>query len=166
MYTFSYEEQRRKLPESMLIFYPYRVTEWEITYKPLPFAKQRIEKKMLISNLVKKETSFFEIDKKALVPFKKEDFPLKLPEVYPESELVDVGFEFLKNYYMHKRKVWSYPKLDMVASYSLYIPYLIYAKTVKGVERTYFFETFSGSEDLLDKYKEVKSYLKEQEVIG
>ncbi|AQQ54706.1 hypothetical protein [Planococcus lenghuensis] len=165
MYTFSYEEQRRKLPESLLVFYPYLVTEWAVTYKPLPFTKQRTEKKMLISNLVKKETSLFEIDKKSLVPFEKEDDSLTLPGHYPESEITEVGFELLKNYYMHKRKVWSYPKPDMVKSYLLYIPYLVYTKTVKGEERTYFFETFSGSEDLLDKYKEVESYLKEREVI-
>ncbi|MFD2043024.1 hypothetical protein ACFSTA_01740 [Ornithinibacillus salinisoli] len=165
MYTFSFDEARKKVPESTLVFYPYQVTEWEIEYKPLPFMKLRTEKKQLISNLTKKETSFFEWNTDQFIPFSNEYSNQVLPKCYSEQELMEVGSHFLKNNYLHKRKVWSYPQLTLIHSYFLYIPYLIYQKKIKGVDKTVILEPFTGSEDLLDKYKEVRDYLNKQEVI-
>lgn len=164
MYTFPYEEQQKNFPDSVLVFYPYQVTEWIIEYKPLPFAKYRKEKKFLVSNLTKKETSFFEVERGRLIDFVKDPSHLVLPEQYGEVERDRVGEEFLKNYYMHRRKVWSYPKMDMVNSFPLYIPYLVYSKTVKGEDKKFIYELFTGSEDVLDKYTEVKKFLNGQEV--
>ncbi|RNF39540.1 hypothetical protein [Planococcus salinus] len=166
MYTFPYEEQQKNFPGSVLVFYPYQVSEWIIEYKPLPFTKQRKERKFLVSNLTKKETSFFEVGMDHLIPFNKQPSHLVLPERYEEAERDAVGQEFLKNHYMHRRKVWSYPKMEMTGSFSLYIPYFVYTKTIKGEEKKFIYELFTGNEDALDKYKEIKKFLHGQEVIA
>lgn len=162
MYTFSFSEARKNVPDSILVFYPYQVTQWEIDYKPLPFMKHRKEKKQLIANLTKKETSFFEGNINQFIDFSSEYSDSILPRNYSEQELMEVGLDFLKNNYMHRRKVWSHPQLTLIHSYFLYIPYLIYQKTIKGVDKSVILEPLTGSEDLLDKYKEVSTFLKDR----
>ncbi|SES94575.1 hypothetical protein SAMN05421676_102180 [Salinibacillus kushneri] len=164
MYTLAYKEQIEAHPDAKVVFYPYEVTNWEIGFKPLPFLKKRMEKKSLITNLTKMETSFFQMKKDNLLPFDEQNHHLILPIHYTYQELTQTGMEYLKNNYIHKRKVWSYPEIHLKNTFTLYIPYLVYSRKVKGREKTFLLEPSTGSEDVLEKYKEIANYLKEVNV--
>ncbi|WP_106496329.1 hypothetical protein [Lentibacillus sp. Marseille-P4043] len=164
MYTFSLDGIRAP-QNAKPLFYPYEVTQWQIQYKPFPFMKMKTENKYLITNLTRKETNFFEGNVNKFVPFQEKEDALILPTNYLQEERVNVSDKFLENYYIHKRKVWSYPKISLLNTYALFVPYFIYKKRIKNVEKDFLLEPSSGSEDLLDKYKEIQKYVQEQGVI-
>jgi len=151
--------------EDTLLYYPYQVSEWLIEYKPLPFMKQKTVKRNLITNLTKKETSFYDAPLENVERLEQQNQALILPINYSKEDVKDSAIRFLTNHYMHKKKVWSYPDITFTTSYSLYIPYFIGEREVKGKNKRVIIEPETNHVDLLVKYKEIHHYLIEQEVI-
>lgn len=158
MYTIDCEIDKYE-GNNLLIYYPYKVTNWSIHCKKFPFTKAKEEKRTLITNLTKKQTDFYSNQLKSFIPFEKEQSDLVLPIHYEEESLLAYSKSFLANYYIHKRKVWSYPVLYLMHTYSLYIPYLVQNEGHRGKAQGYLVEPISGNRDSLKNYPEVTAFL-------
>lgn len=160
------EADHIELPDHYtMVYYPYSLSEWSIEYKPLPFMKKRKEKMRVISNMFHKDTGLFEwsSDKMKALPSKSEG--IFLPQKYEKKDQQQTSIDFLRNLYLHKRKVWSSPVLECLNTYSLYVSYAIFPEYKKGRKVYQMLEIASGHKADLNQHKSIYHYLKEREVI-
>ncbi|MFG6147677.1 hypothetical protein [Halobacillus sp. B23F22_1] len=165
MYTLQDKESIQLPDQYTAVYYPYKVSEWAVEYKPLPFMKKRKEKMRVISNLFHKETGLFEwpVDKMEALSTKVED--VFLPEQYEESDRHYTSLDFIRNLYLHKRKVWSNPVIDCLNTYSLYVTYAIFPEIQKGRKVYQMVELATGQKVNLHHHKKIYQYLQSKEVI-
>lgn len=164
LFTISIDEKYKK-QNYILFYYPYQVTEWQLEYKPFPFMKKKKEKRNLITNLTKKETNFYDNHLVNLETINHQKKPIILPINYEKENLENVAVKYLQNHYIHKKKVWSYPVITLLNTYSLYIPYFVGTEKRKGKNVNVLLEPATGNTDVLIKYEEIQNYLKERKVI-
>ncbi|MGP4073241.1 hypothetical protein ACTWQB_11880 [Piscibacillus sp. B03] len=156
MYTIT-TSQQLELPKTyQLLYYPYSITEWDIEYKPLPFSKKRKEKVRIVTNLLRQETAFFDLPSQDLKPLTKEKNSIIPNSNYSEHERTDVAKAFIRNYYIHKKKVWSNPKIDMKSTYEFYVPYAIYEDP--NSQKLILHELYTNTRNLLKKHKELEKF--------
>ncbi|TFB14206.1 hypothetical protein E3U55_14245 [Filobacillus milosensis] len=156
MYTLSISNKQNLPEDYQLLYYPYSITEWEIEYKPLPFSKKRKEKIRIVTNLLRKETAFFELPFTELKPLSSGGDSIIPQENYSEDKREEVAQEFIRNYYIHKKKIWSYPAVNFINSYKLYVPYAIYEDTKQDFV---LHELYTDSKEPLTKHKELAHYV-------
>ncbi|WP_020007924.1 hypothetical protein [Salinicoccus albus] len=103
---------------------PVLISEWMVNYKPLPFSGRRTIKHYLGTSLLDRATSFSD--------FSYEDYKIpKYPRTLPVSTHYDIekeGYDLLRHHYVYKKKIWSFPDIDMINDYLIYIPYHIIQK--------------------------------------
>ncbi|GGF28949.1 hypothetical protein GCM10010954_30090 [Halobacillus andaensis] len=165
MYTLQ-EKDTIQLPDQYtMVYYPYMVSEWSVEYQPLPFMKKRKEKMRVISNLFHKETGLFEWPADKMEALSNEREGIFLPEQYEESARHHTSLDFIRNLYLHKRKVWSSPVIDCLNTYSLYVTYAIFPEDRKGRKVYQMVELATGQKVNLQHHKNIYHYLQSKEVI-
>lgn len=100
---------------------PILVSEWRVIYKPLPLMSKKGLTHFLATDLIENSTSFSDT---CLSEYKTEKHEYTLP-VGLDYDIDDYGWKILKNYYMHQKKSWSYPEIEKVSEYIVYLPYAI-----------------------------------------
>lgn len=113
---------------------PVLISEWQVKYKPLPLMKKKGLTHFLATNLIETSTSFSD---ESLKDFKSEKYNITLP-VSVDYDVNQYGENMLKNYYMHQKKSWSFPEIEKITEYIVYLPYAIeeYDKKVFLVEES------------------------------
>ncbi|UOQ91911.1 hypothetical protein MUO14_15495 [Halobacillus shinanisalinarum] len=160
------EADKIQLPDQhTILYYPYVLSEWSVEYKPLPFMKNRNEKMRVISNMFYKDTGLFAWSMEKLKALPNNDQAIFLPEQYEDKDRHHTTVDFLRNLYLHKRKVWSNPLLDCLNTYSLYVPYAIFPEYSKKQRGYQILEISSGHRADLKKHKDIYHYLQTREVI-
>lgn len=150
-------QKQNSLDTELIIYYPYLFSEWMIEYKRF-FGKKRKDKRYLISNLVKGETHFLDHPLKVEEMLKTPEFVL--PQKWGDEEALREGNEFLRRYYIHVVRSWSIPVIQKIQSYVVLLPYEIFIRESKNQKKLYLYENLSQSIDLVDRYKEIKDFLK------
>lgn len=100
---------------------PVLISEWQVKYKPLPLMKKKGLTHFLATNLIETSTSFSD---ESLKDFKNEKYNITLP-VSTDYDVNHYGENMLKNYYMHQKKSWSFPEIEKITEYIVYLPYAI-----------------------------------------
>lgn len=100
---------------------PVLISKWHVIYKPLPVFGEKKLKHMLATDLLQKETSFFSDDYEA---YKEEKYPYTIA-VEMSYDVEKNGYDLLRHHYMYKKKSWSYPEIEKVDQYYIYLPYHI-----------------------------------------
>lgn len=100
---------------------PVLISKWHVTYKPLPFAGQKKFKHFLATDLLQKETSFSEDDYQT---YSQKKYSYTIP-VEMNYDIEKNGYEILRHHYMYKKKSWSFPTVENVGKYHIYLPYSI-----------------------------------------
>lgn len=98
---------------------PILISEWEVIFKPFPFMKKKGFKHFLATNLIENSTSFSDEDLKEYKN-KQYDYTLPLDINYSVDQY---GQDMLRNFYIHKKKSWSFPEIEKVGEYVVYLPY-------------------------------------------
>lgn len=113
---------------------PVLISEWQVKYKPLPLMKKKGLTHFLATNLIETSTSFSD---ESLKDFRTEKYNITLP-VSVDYDINQYGENMLKNYYMHQKKSWSFPEIEKITEYIVYLPYAIeeYDKKVFLVEES------------------------------
>lgn len=126
---------------------PVLMSEWTVSYKPLPFIGNRKIKHYLGTSLLEKITSFTE---DTFVEYTTPKYPYTLP-VHLNYDIEKEGHDLLRHHYVYKKKSWSYPDINMVNDYLIYIPYYIIQKDNEYI----LFEEPSGQKKKLSKNDEI-----------
>jgi hypothetical protein len=150
-------QKQNSLKTELIIYYPYLYSEWTIEYKRF-FGKKRKDKRFLITNLVKGETNFLDHPLEVEDMLKTPEFVL--PHKWGDEEALREGKEFLRRYYIHVIRSWSVPDIQEIQSYVVLLPYEIFKRASKNQIKLYLYENLSQSIDLVDRYKEIKDFLK------
>lgn len=100
---------------------PILVSEWRVKYQPLPLMKKKGLTHFLATDLIESSTSFSD---ESLIDYKNGKYETTLP-VKLNYDIDTYGWNMLKNYYMHQKKSWSYPEVEKVTEYIVYLPYVI-----------------------------------------
>lgn len=100
---------------------PVIISEWNVKFKPFPFMKRRGLKHFLATNLIESSTSFSNGN---LKEFKEQKFEYTLP-VDTTYDVDGPGMDMLRNYYIHKKKSWSFPEIEKIDEYIVYLPYAV-----------------------------------------
>ena len=100
---------------------PVMVSEWQVRFKPLPFMKKKGNRHYLATNLMETSTSF---SNESLDQYKEQSYEYTLP-VCTDYDIEEYGMDMLRNYYIHKKKSWSFPEIEKVDEYIVYLPYEI-----------------------------------------
>lgn len=100
---------------------PVMISEWQVRFRPLPFMKKRGTRHYLATNLMETSTSF---TNESMDQYKKQRYDYTLP-VCTEYDIEEYGTDMLRNYYIHKKKSWSFPEIEKVDEYIVYLPYEI-----------------------------------------
>ncbi|OZT77536.1 hypothetical protein [Salinicoccus roseus] len=100
---------------------PILVSQWHVTYKPLPLLGKKKLRHMLATDLIQKETSFLTDDYEAYRE-KKYSYTMPVEMIY---DIEKNGYDLLRHHYMYKKKSWSYPEIERVDQYYIYLPYRI-----------------------------------------
>lgn len=98
---------------------PILISEWKVIFKPFPFMKKKGFKHFLATNLIENSTSFSDEDLKEYMN-KQYDYTLPLDMNYDVNQY---GRDMLRNFYIHKKKSWSFPEIEKVGEYVVYLPY-------------------------------------------
>lgn len=98
---------------------PVLISEWKVRFKPLPFMNKKGFRHFLATNLLESSTSF---SSDTLEQFKAKQYDYTLP-VSTEYNIDGYGADMLRNYYIHKKKSWSFPEIEKVDEYMVYLPY-------------------------------------------
>ncbi|SEQ01008.1 hypothetical protein [Piscibacillus halophilus] len=157
MYLLEYSSNHVPSDYRYMIYYPYKITEWSIKYKPFPFMKPKLEKMRLVTNLYKNDTSLFHWPIEKMKPLTTIDSNiLRMPKLLSEHDLMDSSEDFLRNLYLHKRKVWSFPELTLLDQYDLFVPYTV----TNGERGEYLTELTTGYSTLIQNNQDIYNYLK------
>lgn len=100
---------------------PVLISEWQVKYKPLPFMKKKGLTHFLATNLIETSTSFSD---ESLQNYQSKRYETTLP-VSTDYDVNQYGENMLKNYYMHQKKSWSFPEIEKIKEYMVYLPYII-----------------------------------------
>lgn len=100
---------------------PVLISQWQVKYKPLPLMKKKGLTHFLATNLIETSTSFSD---ESLCDYKEERYAVTLP-VNVDYDVNQYGENMLKNYYMHQKKSWSFPEIEKITEYIVYLPYAI-----------------------------------------
>lgn len=98
---------------------PILISEWKVIFKPFPFMKKKGFKHFLATNLIENSTSFSDEGLKEYTD-KQYDYTLPLDINYNVDQY---GEDMLRNFYIHKKKSWSFPEIEKVREYVVYLPY-------------------------------------------
>ncbi|WP_181347710.1 hypothetical protein [Thalassobacillus sp. CUG 92003] len=166
MYTLT-QAKSVELPEAAkVIYYPYLVSEWSVAYRPLPFMKERKEKIKVVTNVFRKETSLFEWPSSKMKTLTTIGEGITLPKKHGEAECLATAKDFIRNIYLHKRKVWSNPVISSLNTYSLYVGYATFLSSHKGKPTYKLLELATGHEADVAQHKDIHQYLKAREVLA
>ena len=100
---------------------PVLISEWQVKYKPLPSMKKKGLTHFLATNLIETSTSFSD---ESLQNYQSKRYETTLP-VSTDYDVNQYGENMLKNYYMHQKKSWSFPEIEKIKEYMVYLPYII-----------------------------------------
>ncbi|MGV2875878.1 hypothetical protein ROU88_08275 [Macrococcus capreoli] len=121
---------------------PVSISEWHVEYKPLPFGKNRKVKHFVAYDLINQQTSFSDED---YITYK---IPKFNNTVTIETELIsglDETYNFIRKYYVYKKKSWMSPHIHLNNKYMIYLPYEY------NTETSTLFEFVSGKSKVIKK---------------
>ncbi|MGP4079916.1 hypothetical protein ACTWQL_08355 [Pseudalkalibacillus sp. R45] len=150
-------DRRVNQPRELLLYYPYLFSKWNVEYKPF-IGRKKNDLRFLMTNLVKGETSM--LDQRLETEETEIDPEIILSPKWTENHALEEGHEFLRRHYIHKVRSWSVPKINQVDSFLIYLPYEIYREEVKKKPQLVLYESISEQIDVVDRYPEIKNFLK------
>lgn len=131
---------------------PVLISEWQVKYKPLPLMRKKGLTHFLATNLIETSTSFSD---ESLEGFKEERYEITLP-VSMDYNIDQYGQNMLKNYYMHQKKSWSFPEIEKITEYIVYLPYAI----EESQNKVFLIEESTGMKKKISKKDKIYELLK------
>lgn len=131
---------------------PVLISEWQVKYKPLPLMRKKGLTHFLATNLIETSTSFSD---ESLKGFKEERYEITLP-VSMDYNIDQYGQNMLKNYYMHQKKSWSFPEIEKITEYIVYLPYAI----EESQNKVFLIEESTGMKKKISKKDKIYELLK------
>ncbi|MDM5225841.1 hypothetical protein QUF73_06405 [Cytobacillus sp. NJ13] len=148
----------KKLEIEGTYFFPALFSVWNIGYKSF-LRKDRKSRSITGADLVRGGTGLsdhfpdyveIEADEAAIIS------PSHL-----QSDQQASSREFIRNYYIHYKRIWSPPVIDLAKEEVIYMPYTILIDSAGKSERKkyYLLEHSSRNLDLLSNYSHIKEVL-------
>lgn len=145
----------KKLEKEGTYFFPVLFSVWNIGYKSF-FRKDRKSRSITGADLVRGSTGLsdhfpvygeFEADETAIIP-----------PSHSITEQQKVSREFIRTYYIHYKRIWTPPVIELSKEEVIHMPYTILIDSNGKTERTKFFllEHASNNLDLLSNYPHIK----------
>lgn len=131
---------------------PILVSEWRVKYQPLPLMKKKGLTHFLATDLIESSTSFSDENLREYIY---EKYDITLP-VQLDYNIDNYGWNMLKNYYMHQKKSWSYPEVEKVTEYVVYLPYII----EESDKKIYLVEEKTGMKKKISRKNKIYELLK------
>ncbi|MCK1975941.1 hypothetical protein LNK15_02580 [Jeotgalicoccus huakuii] len=131
---------------------PILVSEWRVKYQPLPLMKKKGLTHFLATDLIESSTSFSDENLREYIY---EKYDITLP-VQLDYNIDNYGWNMLKNYYMHQKKSWSYPEVEKVTEYIVYLPYII----EESDKKIYLVEEKTGMKKKISRKNKIYELLK------
>lgn len=131
---------------------PIVISEWQVKFKPLPFMKKKGFKHFLATNLLESSTSF---SNESWEEYKEQQFDYTLP-IDTSYDVDGHGMDILRNYYIHKKKSWSFPEIEKVDEYIVYLPYVI----EENEKKIFLLEKTTGLKKRIKNNDKIYKYLK------
>jgi hypothetical protein len=149
------QQKKKNLIVKGTYFFPVLFSVWEVTYKSF-FRKVRRSRTVTGADLVRggpgmadqfPSFSEMEADHTAIID----------PALSPVSQSEECK-EFIRNYYIHYKRIWTPPGIQLVQEEIIHMPYTILLDPEGKSERKKYFllEHSSGHLDLLVSYPHIK----------
>jgi hypothetical protein len=112
-----------------VIYYPYLFSKWEVIYESLLLKKQKRFKHTLAYNPFTKCVSFSDIYPVSQICSIDSKNAISYQEVQTiKNEQHLKAREFIKNYYIHYKKIWRIPQINCTKLDIIHFPYTIHRK--------------------------------------
>ncbi|MBX9973602.1 hypothetical protein [Cytobacillus firmus] len=145
----------KKLEIEGTYFFPVLFSVWNIEYKSF-LRKDRKSRSITGADLVRGGTGLSDHFPE-YVEIESDEADIISP-THLQSEQQAASREFIRNYYIHYKRIWSPPVIELAKEEVIYMPYTILINSAGKSERKkyYLLEHSSRNLDLLSNYSHIK----------
>jgi hypothetical protein len=149
------QQKRKRLMVEGTYFFPALFSVWDVAYKSF-LGKERKSRTITGVDLVRGGPGMAD-QLPAFAEMEAENTSIIEPALSPMEQSAE-SREFVRNYYIHYKRIWTPPGIQLVQEEILYMPYTILMDPDGKSEKKKFYllEHSSRNLDLLDSYPYIK----------
>ncbi|MFB4162396.1 hypothetical protein ACE1TI_00885 [Alteribacillus sp. JSM 102045] len=147
----------QKKEESAAVYYPQYTTEWFVEYRSI-FGKRK-EKITMMTDRVRGGSSI--ADQRPSFLTKEVEPSAVMEAAMDEKECIEEAHETVRRYYLHHARSWSVPKIKLLSSSAVYVPYHLIEKSGRWrkKKKTFLYEPMTDSADKVEKFPEIYQFI-------